>query len=114
MYVHPLSPSNHLRASSAVSTIAPLATVQPLKTFIRDRLSGAQLQHEFQEQLSYQVPLHVSDATGASTALRWSHMFAVMEEAKRLFSVEDYAISQTSLEQVFLSFARQQAEDRQV
>lgn len=82
--------------------------MQQLKQFVRERLPSAQLQQEFQEQLIYNVPLHATDALGEAIALRWSDMFGVMEAAKRLFDVEDYAISQTSLEQVFLAFANQQ------
>lgn len=86
--------------------------LRPLKAFIRERLPGAQLQHEFQEQLTYHVPAAAAGGVGADATpvLRWSQMFGIMEEARRRFSVEDYALSQTSLEQVFLSFARQQAD----
>lgn len=47
----------------------------------------------------------------ASATLKWSHLFGVMEMAKQQFPIEDYSISQTSLEQVFLSFCRQQRKD---
>lgn len=35
-----------------------------------------------------------------------------MEEAKIKFNIEDYSLSQTSLEQVFLSFAKLQREEK--
>lgn len=94
-------------------TDASTPDMRPLKAFIRDRLPGARLQHEFQEQLTYHVSAHSSgpaDGADGAPTLRWSQMFGIMEEARRRFSVEDYALSQTSLEQVFLSFARQQAD----
>jgi hypothetical protein len=49
---------------------------------------------------------HVTDPTK-----RWSELFSVMEELKQKHSgtLEDYTISETTLEQVFLSFARDTA-----
>lgn len=44
--------------------------------------------------------------------LKWSTMFRLMEEAKDKFDIEDYSLSQTSLEQVFLSFAKLQKEEK--
>ena len=38
-----------------------------------------------------------------------SHIFRTIEEARDRLSIVDYTISQTSLEQVFLSFAKDQA-----
>lgn len=35
-------------------------------------------------------------------------MFGLMEEAKKQFDIEDYSISQTSLEKIFLAFAMHQ------
>jgi len=45
--------------------------------------------------------------TDASTP--WKHLFTTMEKVKHDYEVvEDYSISETTLEQVFLSFARSQ------
>jgi hypothetical protein len=42
----------------------------------------------------------------------WSYLFARCAEAQSLFDLEDYSVSQTTLEQVFLEFAKHQlAED---
>lgn len=43
---------------------------------------------------------------------KWSAMFGLMEEAKQKFNIEDYSLSQTTLEQVFLSFAKLQHEEK--
>jgi hypothetical protein len=41
----------------------------------------------------------------------WKHLFTIMEKMKHDYDVvEDYTISETSLEQVFLSFARLQSQ----
>lgn len=47
-----------------------------------------------------------------NTSLKWSTMFGMMEVAKRKFNIEDYSLSQTSLEQVFLAFAKHQHEEQ--
>ena len=40
-----------------------------------------------------------------------SQVFGEMERAQASFNLEDYLVSQTSLEQVFISFARMSRED---
>ncbi len=53
------------------------------------------------------VHFHVTD-----TSTPWHRLFEAMEEIKReLRVVEDYSVSETTLEQVFLSFAKQQRPD---
>ena len=46
-----------------------------------------------------------------SPSTPWSALFRVMEEAKSEMSphLEEYSISQTTLEQVFLNFAKKQS-----
>jgi len=49
--------------------------------------------------------------------MTWSGMFKIMETVRKDFNVvEDYSISETTLEQVFISFAKQQksAEEKQL
>lgn len=43
-----------------------------------------------------------------SDEVKWSSMFGLMESAKKSLNIEDYSISQTSLEQVFLSLTKYQ------
>ena len=47
------------------------------------------------------IHYHVTD-----TRTLWSHMFSVMEDMKAKYFLEDYVISDTTLEQIFLAFAR--------
>lgn len=44
--------------------------------------------------------------------MKWSKMFGMMEKCKKSLHIEDYSISQTSLEQVFLSFTKFQREEK--
>lgn len=60
---------------------------------------------EYQGLLTYYVP--------PSQKIKWSAMFGLMETAKSTLHIEDYSISQTSLEQVFLSFTKFQREEAQ-
>ena len=47
--------------------------------------------------------------------MTWSSMFKIMENLGKEFSVvEDYSISETTLEQVFISFAKQQKSSEQI
>lgn len=41
----------------------------------------------------------------------WSRMFGIMEYAKQSLEVEDYTISQTTLEQIFLQFTKYQGQE---
>lgn len=79
---------------SNVSEISDLLTRFPLFFVSRE---------EYQGLLTYYVP--------ATTTLKWSTIFGVMEKGKKTLQIEDYSISQTSLEQVFLSFTKFQREE---
>lgn len=44
-----------------------------------------------------------------NTKLKWSTMFGIMERGKEeLLSIENYSLTQTTLEQIFLDFAQHQ------
>jgi len=47
-----------------------------------------------------------------SDKLTWARVFGAMERAKLEYDIDDYSVSQTSLEQVFVNFARAQHADR--
>lgn len=53
---------------------------------------------KYQGLLTYYVP--------QTNEVKWSSMFDLMETAKRELGIEDYSLSQTTLEQVFLSFSK--------
>lgn len=57
--------------------------------------------------LTYHIPI--------GQKMQWSTMFGQMQSAKNQFtSIEDYTLSQTTLEQVFLTFAHQQMDTNNV
>jgi len=45
--------------------------------------------------------------------LTWARIFGTMERAKKEYDIDDYSVSQTSLEQVFINFARAQHSERE-
>ncbi|XP_066292809.1 phospholipid-transporting ATPase ABCA3-like isoform X1 [Branchiostoma lanceolatum] len=73
--------------------------ILPLKDFIEENFPGSILKDEHYGMVHY----HVKDRS-----LTWAHVFGTMERAKTRFNIEDYLVSQTSLEQVFLNFAKWQ------
>eukprot|EP00058_Branchiostoma_floridae_P010060 XP_002595548.1 hypothetical protein BRAFLDRAFT_117471 [Branchiostoma floridae] len=73
--------------------------ILPLKDFIEENFPGSILKDEHYGMVHY----HVKDRS-----LTWARVFGTMERAKTRFNIEDYLVSQTSLEQVFLNFAKWQ------
>uniref|UniRef100_A0A3Q1GTA6 ATP-binding cassette, sub-family A (ABC1), member 3b n=1 Tax=Acanthochromis polyacanthus TaxID=80966 RepID=A0A3Q1GTA6_9TELE len=67
------------------------------KDFIENTFPGSQLKDEHQGMVHY----HLTDK-----ALTWAQVFGTLEAAKEKYHIEDYCVSQISLEQVFLSFAQ--------
>ncbi|XP_023666396.2 phospholipid-transporting ATPase ABCA3 [Paramormyrops kingsleyae] len=71
--------------------------LQLFKDFIESTFPGSMLKDEHQGMVHY----HLTDKT-----LTWAQVFGTLEAAKEKYRLEDYCVSQISLEQVFLSFAQ--------
>ncbi len=78
---------------------------QQLMNFIESTFQGATLKDFHQGLCQYQI----NDAN-----LSWAKVFGIMERAKTQYGIEDYSVSQTSLEQVFIGFARRQKPPKHV
>uniref|UniRef100_A0A8C2PU12 ATP binding cassette subfamily A member 3 n=1 Tax=Cyprinus carpio TaxID=7962 RepID=A0A8C2PU12_CYPCA len=85
-----------LLAKVRVETELEEMDLQLFKDFIESTFPGSSLKDEHQGMVHY----HLTDKT-----LTWAQVFGVLETAKEKYSIEDYCVSQISLEQVFLSFA---------
>uniref|UniRef100_A0A182J4R4 ABC transporter domain-containing protein n=1 Tax=Anopheles atroparvus TaxID=41427 RepID=A0A182J4R4_ANOAO len=72
---------------------------EEVKSFVMNKFEGAVLKEEYQDSLTFHI---------ARTDQRWSAMFGLMESAKDRLGIEDYALGQTTLEQVFLFFTKYQ------
>jgi len=46
--------------------------------------------------------------------LTWARLFGAVESARATYDIDDYSVSQTTLEQVFISFARMQREPQEI
>ncbi|XP_071081913.1 phospholipid-transporting ATPase ABCA3-like [Haliotis cracherodii] len=75
------------------------APTEPLVTFITSSYPNTHVFDDHQGYVHFQVPY---------SAVSLAQVFTVMEQSKAQFSVEDYSVHQTTLEQVFLSFTRWQ------
>ncbi|XP_074138830.1 phospholipid-transporting ATPase ABCA3-like isoform X3 [Sminthopsis crassicaudata] len=73
--------------------------IESFKTFVRDTFPGSVLKDEHQGMVNYHLP---------KENLKWSKVFGILEEVKTQYKLDDYCISQVSLEQIFLSFAHLQ------
>ena len=75
------------------------ARVDHLIEFINTSFPGSVLKDVHQGMVNY----HITD-----TSISWAKIFGTMERAKHTYNIEDYSVSQTTLEQVFINFARAQ------
>uniref|UniRef100_A0A4X2LF32 ABC transporter domain-containing protein n=1 Tax=Vombatus ursinus TaxID=29139 RepID=A0A4X2LF32_VOMUR len=79
--------------------------MERFKDFINLTFPGRTLKHEHQGMVHYNIP---------TDNLSWAKVFGILEKAKDEYKLEDYSISQITLEQVFLSFAEHgRAEDEE-
>jgi ATP-binding cassette subfamily A (ABC1) protein 3 len=89
--------------SSLSRSSGPTNQIPPnLVNFINQTFPGSVLLESHQGSTTYQLP---------SEGLSWSFILQQIEENKAVLGIEDYSISQTTLEQVFLTFAQEQLED---
>jgi ATP-binding cassette subfamily A (ABC1) protein 3 len=72
---------------------------RPLMGHIQEQFPGSVLKDVHQGMVHY----HITD-----TNIKLAELFRSIENAKDFYHIEDYSISQTTLEQIFLNFARAQ------
>ncbi|KAG0725814.1 ATP-binding cassette sub-family A member 5 [Chionoecetes opilio] len=102
----PVSMSN----ASSPGPGAPVPTQQAnsvigqVQAKVKDTFPNATLDEQFDERLIYKVPQTDVSSLGL--------IFEMLERIKSDGLVDEYALSQTTLEQIFLQFARQQEESQ--
>ncbi|XP_072455433.1 phospholipid-transporting ATPase ABCA3-like isoform X2 [Notamacropus eugenii] len=74
-------------------------SLETFKIFVKETFPGSILEEEHQGMVHYHLP---------KENLKWSKVFGIMEEVKDKYKLDDYSVSQVSLEQVLLSFAHLQ------
>jgi len=77
----------------------PVAKVTEFKAFLGKLFSETELVEEHLGRMTYKIP---------KNQITLAALFGSFEENKRALEIEDYSISQTTLEQVFISFAKRQ------
>ncbi|KAI1307953.1 Phospholipid-transporting ATPase ABCA3 [Halotydeus destructor] len=74
-----------------------LDTSQEVQRAVQSSLRGTVLLDAHETVINY----HVTD-----TSVTWSELFENLERIKQTFDLEDYSVSDTTLEQIFISFAK--------
>ena len=78
---------------------------EALKKFIEKTFPGSVLKDAHFGYVHYQI---------SNANVSWSQLFGTIERAREEYYIEDYSVSQTTLEQVFLNFAKKQLPPREM
>uniref|UniRef100_A0A3B5M8A6 P-type phospholipid transporter n=1 Tax=Xiphophorus couchianus TaxID=32473 RepID=A0A3B5M8A6_9TELE len=70
--------------------------------FIERELPGSTLKEKHRNMLQYQLP---------SSLTSLARIFSLLSKNKEALSIEDYSVSQTTLDQVFVNFAKDQSDE---
>uniref|UniRef100_A0A646QF11 ATP-binding cassette sub-family A member 3 n=1 Tax=Hemiscolopendra marginata TaxID=943146 RepID=A0A646QF11_9MYRI len=87
------------KLKSSGDQVQEAANQQGLQNYILQKFPNCSLKDVHQGIVHYQV---------VDPSVSWKYLFQTMEEAKEQFNLEDYSVSQATLEQIFLSFAKKQ------
>jgi len=82
------------------------AQTRALTKYITSTFPGSQLKEQHYGRVYYQI--------ARAPGLTWAQLFGVVERASSTYDIEDYSVSQTTLEQVFINFARMQREPQEI
>ncbi|XP_061181930.1 phospholipid-transporting ATPase ABCA3-like isoform X1 [Saccostrea echinata] len=95
-----------LLARIAFTESGDAPNLQPFMNFVECKFPGSELKDMHQGMVNYHITRNSGLTLGA--------IFGILEIAKSEFHIEDYSVSQTTLEQVFINFARSQVPPREV
>ncbi|KAM4628696.1 phospholipid-transporting ATPase ABCA1 [Polymixia lowei] len=77
----------------------------PVDTYIKTSFPGIELKERHHNVLQYQLPSH---------ACRLARIFDMLSNNHEELGIVDYSVSQTTLDQVFVNFAKEQSDDDQL
>uniref|UniRef100_A0A8C3FS21 ABC transporter domain-containing protein n=1 Tax=Chrysemys picta bellii TaxID=8478 RepID=A0A8C3FS21_CHRPI len=80
----------------------PSPDLRPVETFIQDSFPGIVLKERHHCMLQYQLP---------SRSCSLAKIFSILSAHRGTYRIEDYSVSQTTLDQVFVHFAKDQSDD---
>jgi energy-coupling factor transporter ATP-binding protein EcfA2 len=105
-----LGDSQHLRSAHGTGFLLELSlhtpdAVEPAKQFVAQTFPGAVIVDEHATMINFEIP--------KASISRLSAAFRTMEQNKQRLQIVDYALSQSTLEQVFLKQIRPSNADQQ-
>ncbi|XP_007428699.1 ATP-binding cassette sub-family A member 1 [Python bivittatus] len=74
----------------------------PVQDFFKLAFPGSVLKEQHRNMLQYQLP---------SSPSSLARIFSILSQNKKRLCIEDYSVSQTTLDQVFVNFAKDQSDD---
>ncbi|XP_036407591.1 phospholipid-transporting ATPase ABCA1-like [Megalops cyprinoides] len=80
----------------------PDPDLEPVMKFIESELPGSTLKEKHRNMLQYQLP---------SSLTSLARIFSILAKNKEQLRIEDYSVSQTTLDQVFVNFAKDQSDE---
>ncbi|GAA6102437.1 phospholipid-transporting ATPase ABCA1 isoform X2 [Tachysurus ichikawai] len=81
---------------------APSPDPCPVDAYIHNCFAGVQLKERHHNVLQYQLPTH---------ACSLAHVFDILSNHNEELGIVEYSVSQTTLDQVFVNFAKEQMDD---
>uniref|UniRef100_UPI00398F4B51 phospholipid-transporting ATPase ABCA1-like n=1 Tax=Pristiophorus japonicus TaxID=55135 RepID=UPI00398F4B51 len=85
-----------------VRIAGPNPDLTPMVEFFKRAFPGSILKEKHRSMLQYQLPSYQSSL---------SRIFSILSSNKEKLQIEDYSVSQTTLDQVFVNFAKDQSDD---
>ncbi|NXK13626.1 ABCA1 protein, partial [Herpetotheres cachinnans] len=76
--------------------------LKPVELFFGHAFPGSVLKEKHRNMLQYQLP---------SSPSSLARIFSILSQNKKRLHIEDYSVSQTTLDQVFVNFAKDQSDD---
>ncbi|XP_060619641.2 phospholipid-transporting ATPase ABCA1 [Anolis sagrei] len=76
--------------------------LKPVQDFFEQAFPGSVLKEKHRNMLQYQLPSSLSSL---------ARIFSILSNNKKRLHIEDYSVSQTTLDQVFVNFAKDQSDD---
>nr|XP_045371217.1 phospholipid-transporting ATPase ABCA1 isoform X6 [Camelus bactrianus] len=76
--------------------------LKPVQEFFGLAFPGSVLKEKHRNMLQYQLPSSLSSL---------ARIFSALSQSKKRLHIEDYSVSQTTLDQVFVNFAKDQSDD---
>ena len=96
-----------VRKADQESSAASLeAKTRALMDFVDRTFPGSQLKDQHHGLVHYRI--------GRTPGLTWGRLFGAVESARSTYNIEDYSISQTTLEEIFIGFAQMQREQQKI